>query len=467
MLHRARHRNGGAGPVRLHNQTQPVGQRGLRDLDEILGNLEPRQRDRRPRGQFDRLGRGRSDLLRAAKALVRDGLPGRHRLQNRRNRVLIGQVFLGNPVYIRQRNALDRLDVFIGRVAALGGQRIRPEIGQAGNRVALKLGRGHFAADRRRHKILRDAHLRIVCQNRPHFPDGVLGGARGLRARGQSDHPVADAGLGMALRQAELRRQRLAGRDHSVQVGALAGQHIGQNLAGRVIRRTGSRQPIGDKAEKVGKIAVERELLRLDRLQIDGRPRGQGVAGHIAELPLNLGQRRGRVHIAHHHQDGVAWRVPLLVKILEHLARGGVERALRAQRIVGVGSTHEHILIQAIHEFVGGVGEVARHLLLDGAALRQPLLLGVVDAVQAGRLRFERHVQVGRWHGGKVLGNVLLRVGVVFASQLRINRRRLIGRHARAAAKGHVLLRVGHARKSRRRLVAAHQKIRLHGDHRS
>ena len=78
----------------------------------------------------------------------------------------------------------------------------------------------------------------------------------------------------------------------------------------------------------------------------------------------------------------------------------------------------------------------------------------------------QRHVQIGCGHGGEVLRDVLLRVGVVLAAQLRVDGGGLIGGHARAAAESHVLLRMRHAGKSRRRLVAADQKVRLDGHHR-
>ena len=78
-----------------------------------------------------------------------------------------------------------------------------------------------------------------------------------------------------------------------------------------------------------------------------------------------------------------------------------------------VGRAGENIVVQAIDEFVGGVGEVAGDFLLDSAAFVGPLVLGIVDAAQAGGLGLEGDVKVGGGDGGKVLRDVLLGVGIV------------------------------------------------------
>ena len=119
-----------------------------------------------------------------------------------------------------------------------------------------------------------------------------------------------------------------------------------------------------------------------------------------------------------------------------------------------------------VDELVGGVGEIALHFLLDGAALLVPFRLRIIHAAHAGGLRLQRHVHVGRRNGGEVLRDVLLRVRVVFAAQQRIDGRRLVGGHAGAAAEHHVLLRVRHARKAVWRLVAAHDEIGFNGGNR-
>jgi hypothetical protein len=60
----------------------------------------------------------------------------------------------------------------------------------------------------------------------------------------------------------------------------------------------------------------------------------------------------------------------------------------------------------------------------------------------------ERNIEIRSRNRGKILRNVLLRVGVVPAPELRIDGRRLVGRQTRASAKRHVLLGMGHPRKS-------------------
>ena len=161
----------------------------------------------------------------------------------------------------------------------------------------------------------------------------------------------------------------------------------------------------------------------------------------------------------------VAGRVPLGIELLEHRAGGRVEGALGAQRIVRVRSAGEQVLVEPVDELVGWVGEIARHLLLDRPALLRPLLVRVVDAVHAGGLRLQGDVEVGGGHGGKVLRDVLLRIGVVLAAKLGIDGGGLVGRHAGAAAKRHVLLGVGHAGETIGRLIAADQQVGLDGNH--
>ena len=122
---------------------------------------------------------------------------------------------------------------------------------------------------------------------------------------------------------------------------------------------------------------------------------------NVAKELLDLGDGGGRIHVAHDHQDGVARGVPLLVKVAEHGAGGGVEGRPRAQRIMRIRGTGKHVAIQAIDEFVGGVGEVAGYLLFDGAALMGPLCFGIIHTAQAGGLRLQRHIQIGGGHGGE------------------------------------------------------------------
>ena len=118
------------------------------------------------------------------------------------------------------------------------------------------------------------------------------------------------------------------------------------------------------------------------------------MAGDIAKPLPNLRHCRDRIHISHDHHDRVAGRVPLLVEVLEHLARGGVEGGLCAQGIVRIGSAREHILVEPVDEFVSGIRQVARHFLFDRATFLRPLLLRVVDPMQASGLRLQSNVKI-------------------------------------------------------------------------
>ena len=118
----------------------------------------------RPCGQLHRLGRSGCHLFGAAESFAGDWLPGRHWLQGRRDRVLVGQVQFGDAVYIGERDALDGFNVLIGRRAPFGSQRIRPHVGQARDGIPLKLGLGNLAANGRGDQILGHALLRRSSQ---------------------------------------------------------------------------------------------------------------------------------------------------------------------------------------------------------------------------------------------------------------------------------------------------------------
>ena len=68
-------------------------------------------------------------------------------------------------------------------------------------------------------------------------------------------------------------------------------------------------------------------------------------------------------------------RVPALIELFQHLARGRIERVFRAQRVVRVRSLREHVFIQAGDELVSRIGKIARYFLFDRASLLGPLLL--------------------------------------------------------------------------------------------
>ncbi len=65
---------------------------------------------------------------------------------------------------------------------------------------------------------------------------------------------------------------------------------------------------------------------------------------------------------------------------------------------------------------------------------------------QARGLRLKRDVEIRCGNGREVLGDVLLRVGVVLPSQFGVDGGGLVRRHAVAASKRHVLLRMRHPR---------------------
>ncbi len=116
---------------------------------------------------------------------------------------------------------------------------------------------------------------------------------------------------------------------------------------GGVIRRVGARHTVGDKAQHVGKIAVQGKCLRLDRSEIHGGVLGHRVVGNVTVQLLDLGQGGNRLHVTDDDQDGVAGRVPLLVKVLQRGAGGGVEGRPSAQGIVRIRSAGKHVVRSA------------------------------------------------------------------------------------------------------------------------
>ncbi len=133
--------------------------------------------------------------------------------------------------------------------------------------------------------------------------------------------------------------------------------------------------------------------------------------------------------------------------------------------VVRVGRAGEQIDVEPIDKFIGGIGQVARDFLLDGAALLIPLRLGIINAAHAGGLGLEGDVEIGGGQRGVVLGDVLLGIRIVVAAQLRVDGSGLIGGHAAASAEGHVLLGVRHSGETVRRFIAADHEVGLDGDH--
>ena len=95
----------------------------------------------------------------------------------------------------------------------------------------------------------------------------------------------------------------------------------------------------------------------------------------LVEPLLDLCKRCSWIDIARDDKNRVAWRVPVLIELLQHFTRGRIEGTFRTQRVVCVRSPGEHILIQAVDELVSRIGKIARHFLLDRAAFLRPFLL--------------------------------------------------------------------------------------------
>ena len=147
----------------------------------------------------------------------------------------------------------------------------------------------------------------VVVDDLAHLLDGrgyVLSG-------GQRHHAVADAGLAVGLGQAELRGQRFAGRDHAVEVGALAGEHVGEDLDGGPVGRIRARHALGDEAEHVGQIAIEGEGVGLHGLEVDFGMVGDGMAGNVGVELADFGQCGLGLDVADDDEDGVGRGVPL------------------------------------------------------------------------------------------------------------------------------------------------------------
>ena len=112
-----------------------------------------------------RAGRCGGNLFRAAEALGRDWLACGLRQQRCRDGVRVQQVSIRDTVSIGDGHLANGVHVFVGRVAALGGKRVRPSVGQAWGRVALKLSLRWLAAFGCFHLLCRQAILGIAIQN--------------------------------------------------------------------------------------------------------------------------------------------------------------------------------------------------------------------------------------------------------------------------------------------------------------
>ena len=107
-------------------------------------------------------------------------------------------------------------------------QRLRPHIGQTGNRVALELRLRHLAALGRFHQVFGNA---LAPHSSPGSPRISAMPAVGSVPAGSTITPYPTLAFGYVSPTRKRRLQRLARRHHRVQIAALARQHIRQESA--------------------------------------------------------------------------------------------------------------------------------------------------------------------------------------------------------------------------------------------
>ena len=96
------------------------------------------------------------------KPFVGDGLAGGHRLQVGRDRVLIGQVLLGDAIHVCERDAFDGLDVLVGESRPSAASAFDHTLARPGMELRSKFRIRHFAAFGGCDQLLRNAVLRIA-----------------------------------------------------------------------------------------------------------------------------------------------------------------------------------------------------------------------------------------------------------------------------------------------------------------
>ncbi len=136
----------------------------------------------------------------------------------------------------------------------------------------------------------------------------------------------------------------------------------------------------------------------------------------VAEELFDLGQGCLRIDVAGNDQDRVVRRVPGVVKALERLRRGLLERGPGSECIVLIGSAREHCSANFFIQDIGRLGHILRDLLLDGAALVIPLLFGVEYGPHPDGFYMECHVEVFGRHGVQVLRETFASVRVEVAA---------------------------------------------------
>ena len=175
--------------------------------------------------------------------------------------------------------------------------------------------------------------------------------------------------------------------------------------------------------------------------------------GDGAQGGFHLVQRLRGVHVAGNHQDGVVGGVPAVVEGAQKLGVGLVEAGAGAQRIVLIGRAGEHDRLQLGQISVDRAGEIAAHLLLDGAPLLLPIGLVQRQAAHAQGFHAQRHGQVGGRHGVEILRHGFGGVGIIVAAQHGAELGELIAVQTRGAAEHHVFQRMRGSGESGRGIV--------------
>jgi hypothetical protein len=186
----------------------------------------------------------------------------------------------------------------------------------------------------------------------------------------------------------------------------------------------------------------------------------------VAEELFDLRQRGLGVDIAGDHQNGIVRGVPGVVKALQHLRRGLLERRPRSQRIVHVRRPRKHCRADLRIQDVRRLGEILRYLLFDGAALVIPFLFRIQHPTHACGLDMQGDIEILSRHGVEVLREAFPRIGVEVTAYHAADVGQLIGGQARTAPEHHVFLGVRRARETDRALIGADEIVDRSRDHR-
>ena len=183
-------------------------------------------------------------------------------------RGIICEVFPENAVHVRRSHFFDRRNIVIGRGTALHGKRLGPDRSEPGNGVGLKFSVRDLLALCRLDQVGRNPVLRIIGQDILYCSDQCgpvpFGGKCrcGVAERCFGKRPSVEPG-----------KERLAFGDQRVEVPPLAVQNIGQDLPGCIVRAVVAGQPESHYGKPIGKVGIELDRSRLERLKVDVRAR--------------------------------------------------------------------------------------------------------------------------------------------------------------------------------------------------